>query len=473
MWISIKILVLLWLINLTPPVIAYFLENNWDAPLDGGCLYSDGHPLLGGHKTVRGFLGGIITGIFAGLLFGFPPGIACLTGIFSMTGDLLSSFIKRRFKKPDGSLMPGLDQFFEGALPFAVLGPYCDLSGRQIVFLVALFGIGALAGSLFLNKVLLTPPFENYPRTIRPRSRFREWRSCQSIRHPLHFILNIERTLYYHLFMKTIFKITGLYEKGMQNALRIRQQHLEFHFRDLPDGFDNYTILFLSDLHLDGLDGLTEALQKLVAHRPVDLCLLGGDYRTEQYGSFARALLRLHHLIRSIDAADGIFAVLGNHDCLEMVAPLERHGISFLINDAVALRRNGDTIWITGVDDAHYYDAHDLEATFKNVPRNAFKILISHTPEIYHQAAHHAPQLCLCGHTHAGQIQLPLIGPLITCSRAPRYYSLGRWEYKGMQGYTSAGAGVSGIPVRFGCRGEVVLITLRKDHPQNETASQI
>ena len=465
MWISIKLLVLLWLINLTPPMIAHYLKDKWDTPLDKGRLFRDGNPLLGSHKTLRGFLGGMITGVLVGLLFGFPFGVAFLAGTLSMTGDLVSSFIKRRFNKPSGSLVPGLDQLFEGAFPFAVLAPYCALSGRHVFFLILAFGIGAFAGSLFINKVLLTPPFENYPRNIRPRSRFREWRSCQSIRHPLHFILNFDRTLYYHLFMKTVFRVLGLYEKGMRNALRIRKKHLEFYFQDLPERFNNYTILFLSDLHLDGLDGLTEQLQNQVNKLSVDLCLLGGDYRTEQYGSFSKTLLRLHHLIRKINAADGIFAVLGNHDCLEMVPPLEKRGISFLINDSVAIERKGEKIWIAGVDDPYYYDSHDLEETFKNIPQNAFTILVSHTPQIYHEAAQYAPQLYLCGHTHAGQIQLPGIGPVITHSKTPRCYSLGRWNYNGMQGYTSNGAGVSGIPVRFGCQGEVVLITLRKGNP--------
>ena len=67
MWISIKILVLLWLINLTPPMIAHYLKDKWNTPIDKGRLFRDGNPLLGSHKTLRGFLGGMITGVFVGL----------------------------------------------------------------------------------------------------------------------------------------------------------------------------------------------------------------------------------------------------------------------------------------------------------------------------------------------------------------------------------------------------------------------
>jgi hypothetical protein len=115
-----------------------------------------------------------------------------------------------------------------------------------------------------------------------------------------------------------------------------------------------------------------------------------------------------------------------------------------------------------GVDDPHYYHADDLPQAFKAVPPHEFSILIAHSPEIYSAAAEFGAHLYLCGHTHAGQIQLPKLGPLYTHSRAPRKYSQDLWTYKKMIGYTSAGAGVSGIPVRFGCQGEVVHIILKK-----------
>ncbi len=279
---------------------------------------------------------------------------------------------------------------------------------------------------------------------------------------PLHFLFNIDRTLTYSFFMRSVFKLLGLYEKGKQNALDIKTTRLDFHFKNLPQNFNNYTILFISDLHLDGGIGITRKLQHLVADLKPELCLLGGDYRTEQHGSISRTLRHLHHLIRRIHAADGIFAVMGNHDCLEMVPLMEKRGLAFLINDAVPIERRGERLWIAGVDDPYYFESHDLQETFRHIPPGSFSILISHTPEIYQEAARYAPQLFLCGHTHAGQIQLPWIGPLFTCCSAPRYMSHGRWTYGRMQGYTSAGAGVSGIPVRFGCRGEIAHITLKR-----------
>jgi hypothetical protein len=464
--LSIKILLLLWAINLAPPLMTHWFKDTANRPLDGGNLFRDGKPLLGPHKTVRGFAGGVFTGAVFGWLMGFPVTIGLMAGFCSMFGDLISSFIKRRCRQPSGAQIPGLDQGFEGGLPIAMLAWYYHIAATHALMLWGIFGMGAFMGSLFLNSVLLSPPFEGYSRPIRLLPRIREWRACQSIRHPLHFLFNIDRTLTYRVFMRTIFKMLGLYEQGKQNALDIRRKHITFYFEDLPDLFDDYAILFLSDLHLDGLSGMTTRLQRQVRGLDVDLCLLGGDYRGEQHGSFAGTLLHLHHLIRTIHAADGIFGVMGNHDCLEMVPLMEKRGLSFLINDAVCIERGSERLWIAGVDDPYYFASHDLEETFRNIPQDAFTILVSHTPEIYREAAGYAPQLFLCGHTHAGQIQLPWIGPLFTCCRAPRSYSNGgKWHYGGMQGYTSAGAGVSGIPVRFGCRGEIVHITLKKGVP--------
>jgi uncharacterized protein len=94
------------------------------------------------------------------------------------------------------------------------------------------------------------------------------------------------------------------------------------------------------------------------------------------------------------------------------------------------------------------------------VPEKAFKIFLCHSPEMFKEAAENNMDLYLCGHTHAGQVQLPIIGPLFTHSRSPRAIAQGFWKVGSMQGYTSSGVGVSGVPVRFLTRGEMVALTL-------------
>ena len=220
--------------------------------------------------------------------------------------------------------------------------------------------------------------------------------------------------------------------------------------------------MFLTDLHLDGLKGLTEKLQTLLRDLPADLCVIGGDLRMETHGPFSEALSLMRRLIPAIHAKDGIIGILGNHDCIEIVDVLEKEGMTFLVNDAMAVERNGDKIWFVGVDDPHYYRCDDLGQAFQGVREGDFAIFLAHSNEIYREARQYGAKLYLCGHSHAGQIQLPPLGPLFTHSRAPRRYSEGNWSYRGMKGYTSYGAGVSGVPLRFFSHGEVVLITLKR-----------
>jgi hypothetical protein len=93
-----------------------------------------------------------------------------------------------------------------------------------------------------------------------------------------------------------------------------------------------------------------------------------------------------------------------------------------------------------------------------------------HTPEIIEAAALYGIDLYLCGHTHGGQICLPWIGPIIVNANCPRRFTQGVWRYKQVQGYTSAGVGTSGVPVRFFCPPEIALIELRCTRHQDCTA---
>ena len=458
---SLQILVLLWGINLVPVLLAYLMEEKWDTPVDRGARFFDGRPLFGSHKTVRGVVGGIVAGGVGGLILNLPLWIGVVMGTLSMAGDLLNSFTKRRLGKAEGQAFPVMDQFLEGALPLGFLIAIAQVSLAGGIVILLIFVVTAHAGAKFLHQVLRAEPFAGYTRRLRSRTRFREWRGCQTIEYPFHPIINIERTLYYHAFMKTVFKALRLYEKGKKNALDIRFREQTFGFPDLPPVFDGYTILFISDLHLDCMAGITEKARQIVKGLTPDLCILGGDYRTESWGSYSVALENIKKLLADIRPTDGIFAVLGNHDCLEMVAPLREKGVKFLVNENAVIERSGEHIWIAGVDDPYYFEGHDLNDAFHDIPEGGFSILASHTPGLFKEAAEFGPKLYLCGHTHAGQVQIPGIGPVITHARAPRKMVYGPWQYGSMTGYTSSGLGTSGVPVRFGCQGEVVLIHLK------------
>ena len=168
----------------------------------------------------------------------------------------------------------------------------------------------------------------------------------------------------------------------------------------------------------------------------------------------------MERILGAVQARYGIVGVLGNHDAAEKVAALQQMGVTMLVNQAHELRHGGDSIWLVGLDDPHYYGCDDLPGAMRGVPADAFKILLVHTPELFAEAAAHGVHLYLCGHTHGGQICVPGIGPLITGAACPRRYARGVWQHHDMHGCTSAGVGVSIVPVRFFCPPEIGLITL-------------
>jgi predicted MPP superfamily phosphohydrolase len=110
----------------------------------------------------------------------------------------------------------------------------------------------------------------------------------------------------------------------------------------------------------------------------------------------------------------------------------------------------------------HYYFSKFTIPALKNSPQNQCKILLVHSPEIVPEAEENNYSLYLCGHTHSGQVALPNKKALITHVNTGREYSVGRWSRGKLQGYTSSGAGVSGLSVRFFTESEIAVITLRR-----------
>jgi uncharacterized protein len=260
--------------------------------------------------------------------------------------------------------------------------------------------------------------------------------------------------------LRVALRLTGLHRRGEQNALTPVIRQIRLTYDNLPESFCGFTMLHLSDLHADGLEGLADALSERLRTLEVDLCVMTGDYRFEVQGPCHGVFPPMQRILRSINARLGVVGILGNHDASEEVPALERLGVRMLINEALELRCGSESAWVIGLDDPHYYGCDDLPAALSNVPSEAFKILLVHTPELIREAEADGIDLYLCGHTHGGQICLPLIGPILTNANCPRAYARGLWKYKHLQGYTSPGVGASGVPVRFFCPPEIGLIEL-------------
>lgn len=256
-------------------------------------------------------------------------------------------------------------------------------------------------------------------------------------------------------------QVTGLYRRGLRNALRPAVRNFEVWSERLPPSFDGYKLLHVSDLHIDGMPSLADALRPVLENLAADVCVITGDYRFDDEGTCEHIYPEVQKLLPSLVRADGIFSILGNHDVSEIAFALSDMGIRMLVNESVPLRRGSDTIWLSGIDDPFDYKCDDLPGALAHVPSGSFKVLLAHTPELYESASHLGVDLYLCGHTHGGQIRLPVLGSLRNNARCPKEYAYGPWQHGAMQAYTSGGAGCSALPIRYNCPPEVTLIELR------------
>lgn len=270
---------------------------------------------------------------------------------------------------------------------------------------------------------------------------------------------HIENWYSAHSMIRTTLRLAGLYGRGQRNSERVRLRQNVVRSAKLPKAFDGFSILHLSDMHVDMNAGAMQRVSELVAGLRYDISVMTGDFRGQTYGPFAPTLEGLARVRASLKGP--IYGVLGNHDTILMVPGMEAMGIRMLLNEAETIERDGARIHLAGIDDAHYFRVDNIEKAASHLPHDEFLILLSHTPEIYRQAAHAGFDLLLSGHTHGGQICLPGGIPITLDSRLPRRLGAGAWHYHTMAGYTSVGTGSSIIAVRFNCPPEITLHRLQ------------
>jgi predicted MPP superfamily phosphohydrolase len=258
-----------------------------------------------------------------------------------------------------------------------------------------------------------------------------------------------------HSVIRNCFRLIGLHKRGKRNAVDIRIRHNDIKLTALPEKFNGFTILQISDPHVDMDVDTVNAIIHRLENLDYDICVLTGDYRAKTFGNYDAALKGMKKIKAHLTS--DVYAVLGNHDTIRMVPGLEDMGIRVLVNEATTLERDGDIIHLIGIDDAHYYRVDNIEKAAHHLPHQEFSILLSHTPEIYRHAAHADFNVMLCGHTHGGQICLPGGFPIMLDAKCPRSLGKGAWQYHEMTGYTSAGAGTCIVGIRLNCPPEITL----------------
>ena len=256
-------------------------------------------------------------------------------------------------------------------------------------------------------------------------------------------------------------RLGGFYRHGRRNALEPVLVEFELSFPTLPAAFDGYRILHVSDTHLDILPELGAIAGRLLEGVAVDLIALTGDTLGKHRAALHEATMPLARMLAGVRVRDRRFAVLGNHDPATMANALEAEGFEVLLNHSAAIERNGEQLWVTGLDDVHSFYT-EAARTALSEAATGFRIALVHSAEVADYASAAGIALYLCGHTHGGQICLSDGRPLITQLKRCRHGASGLWRDGAMLGYTSRGLGVSGAPMRLNCPSEMTLLTLRR-----------
>ena len=228
----------------------------------------------------------------------------------------------------------------------------------------------------------------------------------------------------------------------------------------LPNAFHGFRIVQISDIH-HGLflpkEWLREAVRQANRLNP-DIIALTGDLVTYS----RRKIVPAAELLGRLRARYGVYAVLGNHDfrvdAEEISTALGRQGIEVLRNRHISLRFGSDYMYLAGVDDYGY--GADLRRAMRGVPRDAATVLLAHNPRVIRLASRHGVSLVLSGHTHGGQINLPLLGTVYGRSPERLRYKIG-WDRMGeTQIYVSRGIGTIVLPWRLRCPAEITHLEL-------------
>jgi uncharacterized protein len=234
-----------------------------------------------------------------------------------------------------------------------------------------------------------------------------------------------------------------------------------------PPELDGLTVVAVSDIHAGSPHLDAAKLERLVetvnATRP-DLVVLLGDYVIQDVvGGRFMPPEEAAAVLGGLRARLGVAAVLGNHDWWldgrRVRAALEARGIPVLENQVMAVGGASRRFWIAGIADA-WTRRYDVPGTLAQVPVDAPVLLLTHNPDIFPLVPPRVA-LTLAGHTHGGQVRLPLLGRPIVPSEYGQRFAAGVVREEGRVLFVTTGVGTSIIPVRFRVPPAVSLLTLR------------
>jgi len=238
--------------------------------------------------------------------------------------------------------------------------------------------------------------------------------------------------------------------------------------RNLPESLirplDGLRLVHISDLHTNRIGYLEKSLVENLEQLSPDLIIISGDFLNSNFDLPACSLL-----VNRIGSISPTIATLGNNDhsfesdtidTERLIRVLKRAGMIVPVNQTVILKHKGDSFYICGLDDNFLEYDNYLAASFGIRPKVP-KIVVAHSPSIAGKIDLRGVQLILCGHTHAGQINLPIVDRLVSYALAvDKYYDMkgpNILDKTGTMLYVNRGIGTSVLPLRLGAVPEIAV----------------
>ena len=270
--------------------------------------------------------------------------------------------------------------------------------------------------------------------------------------------------------------VAGYLYGSFVGARQFEVVQVKYAVKAVPKAFDGYRIVLFGDAHVGTYAGDRQAMLQQVVDainaQHADMVVFTGDLQNKR----SEEIDASSHLLSSVKAKDGVYAVLGNHDyaeylgcdektkaasCRKTVDAIRRLGWDLLLNEHRVVRRGGDSIVVAGMEndgEGRFPQKGDIAKTFEGVGRDAFVLMLEHDPTSWLRkiVPDGRAQLTLSGHTHGGQIALFGWSP---ASLVYKHVN-GRYEQGAQTLYVTKGAG-GVIPFRLGAPCEIVVLTLR------------
>jgi predicted MPP superfamily phosphohydrolase len=198
-----------------------------------------------------------------------------------------------------------------------------------------------------------------------------------------------------------------------------------------------------------------------------DLIVLTGDYVNLDYMEDETALTEARRVVSTLAAPYGVYAIIGSVDSPRVMTTVFKglDNIRVLRNEIQPIDFPGGRLFLLGVTLAQGRDQLVLESLARQIPSEAYTLLLYHTPDLIESASAAGIDLYLAGHTHGGQVRVPFYGALLTASFYGKQYEMGAYQVSGTTLYVSRGLGSEGFGMprlRFLCPPELVLFELGK-----------